>query len=74
MTENVNTMTRQIILQLATKKGDIMKLKTKLLIGLVILAVVDMVIPIPFTALLLLYVVLERPPWFETWTMEIYKS
>ena len=51
-----------------------MKLKTKLLIGLVILAVVDMVIPIPFTALLLLYVVLERPPWFGTWTMEIYKG
>jgi len=36
--------------------------------------VVDMVIPIPFTALLLLYVVLERPLWFKTWTMEIYKS
>ncbi len=51
-----------------------MKLKTKLLIGLVILAVVDAVIPIPFTALLLLYVVLEKPPWFQRWTSEVYKG
>jgi hypothetical protein len=57
----------------ATKQGDIMKLKTRLLIGLVVLAVVDMVIPIPFTALLLLYVVLEKPPWFQTWASEVYK-
>ena len=58
----------------ATKWGRIMKLKTQLLIGLVILAVLDMVIPIPFTALLLLYVLLEKPLWFERWTSQIYKS
>jgi hypothetical protein len=51
-----------------------MKLRGKLIIGLIVLAVVDMVIPIPFTALLLLYVVLERPPWFQAWASEIYKS
>ena len=51
-----------------------MKLKTRLLIALSVIALLDMVIPIPFKALLLLYVVLERPPWFETWTMEIYKG
>jgi len=51
-----------------------MKLKTQLLIGLVILAVLDMVIPIPFTALLLLYVLLEKPPWCGRWTSEIYES
>jgi hypothetical protein len=51
-----------------------MKLRTQLLIGLVILAVLDMVIPIPFTALLLLYVLLEKPLWFERWTSQIYKS
>jgi hypothetical protein len=50
-----------------------MKLKTSLIIGLVILAVLDMVIPIPFTALLLLYIVLEKPPWFQTWASELYK-
>ena len=51
-----------------------MKLKTRLLIALSVIALLDMVIPIPFTALLLLYVVLEKPPWFETWAMEIYKG
>ncbi len=49
-----------------------MKLKTKLLIGLVVLAVLDMVIPIPFTALILLYVVLEKPPWFEKVVSDLY--
>jgi len=47
-------------------------LKARLLTGLVVLAVLDMVIPIPFTALMLLYVVLERPPWFSRWASEIY--
>ena len=51
-----------------------MKLKGKLIIGLIILAVVDMIVPIPFTALLLLYVVIERPPWFKTWTVDIYET
>jgi hypothetical protein len=58
----------------APNQRDIMKLKTSLIIGLVILAVLDMVIPIPFTALLLLYVVLEKPPWFQTWASELYKK
>ena len=51
-----------------------MKLKTRLLIALSVIALLDMVIPIPFTALLLLYVVLEKPPWFLKWASEIYKD
>lgn len=51
-----------------------MKLKGKLIIGLIILAIVDMIVPIPFTALLLLYVVIERPPWFKIWTVDIYEA
>lgn len=51
-----------------------MKLKGKLIIALILIAVVDMVIPIPFTAILLLYVVLEKPPWFKTWTLDIYNA
>ena len=51
-----------------------MKLRGKLIIGLIILAVLDMLVPIPFTALLLLYVVLEKPPWFQTWASELYES
>ena len=49
-----------------------MKIKTKVLIYLSILAVLDLIIPIPFTALLLLYVVLEKPEWFYNTVAEIY--
>lgn len=39
-----------------------------------IMAVFDMVIPIPFTALILIYVVFEKPPWFINWVTDIYKT
>ena len=42
-----------------------MRLKTKIFIFLVILALVDIVIPIPFAAILLLYVLIEKPVWFK---------
>jgi len=48
-------------------------MKTKILIGLVILGVMDTVIPIPFTALLLIYVVLERPSWFQNVVRGVYE-
>jgi hypothetical protein len=51
-----------------------MKLKTILLICLIIIAVFDMVIPIPFMAILLIYVLLEKPPWFRNWVNTIYKT
>lgn len=50
-----------------------MKSSTKILVFLIILAVLDAVIPIPFTALMLIYVVLERPAWFINVVIEIYK-
>ena len=51
-----------------------MKTKTKILIYISILALLDMIIPIPFTALILLYVILEKPPWFLDHVNEIYNS
>ena len=39
-----------------------------------VLALLDMIIPIPFTALLLIYVILEKPPWFGNLVDEIYNS
>ena len=48
--------------------------KTKSLMYLSILALLDMIIPIPFTALALIYVILEKPPWFESLVTEIYNS
>ena len=51
-----------------------MKTKTKIMIYISILALLDMIIPIPFTALILIYVILEKPPWFESYVTEIYNS
>ncbi|MEJ2586062.1 MAG: hypothetical protein P8165_00465 [Deltaproteobacteria bacterium] len=49
-------------------------MKTKLLICLIILGVLDMVIPIPFSALLLIYVLLEKPLWFRNLVTEVYET
>ena len=52
--------------------NEIMKTKTKILVYLSILALLDMIIPIPFTSLMLIYVVLEKPEWFKNLVTEIY--
>jgi hypothetical protein len=46
--------------------------KSKTLLWLVLLALVDTFIPIPITALILIYVVTERPPWFTSLVDDIY--
>ena len=51
-----------------------MKLNTKTLIYLIVLALLDMIIPIPFTALILIYVILEKPAWFKNLVTDIYSS
>ena len=51
-----------------------MKTKTKLILYLSILALVDTIIPIPFTALMLIYVIFEKPAWFRNLVTEIYNS
>lgn len=45
-----------------------------MLVYLIVLGVIDMIIPIPFTALMLIYVILEKPPWFIDWATNIYKT
>lgn len=51
-----------------------MKTNTKIIIYLSILALFDMIIPIPFTALMLIYVILEKPAWFRNLVTDIYNS
>ena len=51
-----------------------MKINTKIMIYLSILALFDMIIPIPFTALILIYVIFEKPAWFRNLVIEIYNS
>lgn len=51
-----------------------MKKNKKLIIYLSIISLLDMVIPIPFTALMLIYVILEKPAWFKELVTDIYNS
>jgi hypothetical protein len=48
------------------------KTKSKCLIALVLLGIVDAVIPVPILAVILLYVLFQRPPWFKDLVLEIY--
>ena len=51
-----------------------MNIKTKTLVFLIILGIIDMVIPIPIIGVILIYVVFQKPPWFADVVSEIYKS
>jgi putative effector of murein hydrolase LrgA (UPF0299 family) len=50
-----------------------MTLKTRSLIGLAGLSVLDVVIPIPIVGLILVFVVLQKPPWFQKVVRELYE-
>ena len=49
-----------------------MAIRTKTLIALVLLCLVDTVIPFPIIGVILIYVLLQRPPWFKNVVAEIY--
>jgi hypothetical protein len=49
-----------------------MTTKTKTLISLLLLCLVDTVIPFPIIGVILIYVLLQRPPWFKNVVAEIY--
>ena len=49
-----------------------MKTKNKILIYLILFATIDTVIPIPFTTIMLIYVVLEKPDWFKNLVDQVY--
>jgi hypothetical protein len=49
-----------------------MKIKTKSLLGLIFLALVDTIVPLPILGVILIYVLFQRPPWFRNVVTEIY--
>ena len=49
-----------------------MAIRTKTLIALLLLCLVDTVIPFPIIGVILIYVLLQRPPWFKHIFVEIY--
>lgn len=51
-----------------------MKMTNSILIYLIIFAIIDTVIPIPLTALLLIYVLTEKPEWFKNLVTRIYNA
>lgn len=50
-----------------------MNIETQLLIYVILLLLVDTVIPLPITAVILLYVILQRPAWFAQLYHQVYK-
>lgn len=51
-----------------------MTTRTKTLISLLLLCLVDTVIPFPIVGVILIYVLLQRPPWFKNVVAEIYSK
>jgi hypothetical protein len=51
-----------------------MQWNTKVALGIAGCAIVDTVIPIPLTAVFLIYVFLARPPFFKAWVDRVYSG
>jgi len=51
-----------------------MSIKTKTIIALIILGLVDIIVPIPIVALILMYVIIKKPTWFMDVSRGIYKQ
>jgi hypothetical protein len=51
-----------------------MTLKTQILIGLVAIGFIDTIIPLPITALVLVYVLFQKPAWFRRGVDDIYRD
>ncbi len=49
-----------------------MDYRTKVLAGLIALALVDVVIPVPVIGLILIYVIFAKPSWFSDLVAQIY--
>ena len=51
-----------------------MSTRTQVLITLIALSFIDVVIPLPIVAFILIYVVLRRPTWFTDMVRDIYRA
>jgi hypothetical protein len=50
-----------------------MNIRTKSILILILLGIVDVVIPIPIIGLMLIYVIVQKPSWFLDLAQEIYR-
>jgi hypothetical protein len=51
-----------------------MSLRNQYILGLILFAVVDAIIPIPFAEILLLYVLIKKPDWFREMVDGVYSG
>jgi hypothetical protein len=50
-----------------------MNIRNKTILILILLGLVDVVIPIPIIGLILIYVVIQKPSWFQDLVKDIYR-
>jgi hypothetical protein len=50
-----------------------MNVRNKTILILILLGLVDVVIPIPIIGLILIYVVIQKPSWFQDLVKDIYR-
>jgi hypothetical protein len=50
-----------------------MNIRTKSILVLILLGMIDIAIPIPIIGLLLIYVIIQKPSWFQDLVQEIYR-
>ena len=50
-----------------------MNIRTKSILVLILLGIVDVVIPIPIIGLMLIYVIVQKPSWFLDLVKDIYR-
>jgi hypothetical protein len=50
-----------------------MNIRTKSILVLIFLGLVDVVIPIPIIGLILIYVIIQKPSWFLDLVKDIYR-
>jgi hypothetical protein len=50
-----------------------MNIRTKSILVLILLGIIDVVIPIPIIGLMLIYVIVQKPSWFLDLVKDIYR-
>ena len=50
-----------------------MNIRTKSILVLILLGIIDVVIPMPIIGLMLIYVIVQKPSWFLDLAQEIYR-
>ena len=51
-----------------------MTFKTQSLIVLAVLCIFDAVIPVPIVGLILILILLQKPPWFQRLVRKVYEA